>query len=91
MHINLLPYAVLWCVLAALVVVLVFYRKSVARHEDDCIHLEDATVAKQQVAVDRKLTSIDRWGMSVTALTVILGMLITAVYLYQGWNDVPKY
>ena len=90
MHINLFPYAVLWCVLAFVVVCLIFYRKSVASHEDDTIHL-DSAVSKQQVAIDHKLTSIDRWGKTLTVLAAVLGLLLAAIYLYQGWNAVPTY
>ncbi len=90
MHINLLPYATLWCVLALAIVFLIFWRKSVARQEDDIIHLEN-DVTRQQVAVDHKLGMIDRWGKSLTVVAVVFGLLIAAVYLYQGWTTVPSY
>lgn len=90
MHLNLLPYTVLWCVLALAVIFLIFWRKAVARHEDDTIHL-DSAISKQQVAIDHKLTVIDRWGKSLTILTLAFGLLIALVYLYQGWNAVPTY
>ena len=61
MNNNILPYAMLWGVLAIADVCRIVYRRSVAIHEDDSIHLE-GTVSTQQATVAHKLAVIDVWG-----------------------------
>jgi len=90
MNFNLLPYAVSWGVLAIVVVVLIIYRKSLTNREDDSIHLE-GTVAKDQVALDHKLASVDRWGKLLTIIAVVYGLALAGIYLYQVWTNVPTY
>ena len=90
MHFNLLPYAVLWCVLAFAIIFLICWRKAVASHEDDIIHL-DSALSRQQVAIDHKLNLIDRWGKSLTVVAAVYGLLIAGLYLYQAWTTLPSY
>jgi hypothetical protein len=86
MNINLLPLLVTWGVLAVSVLVLIVWRKSVARNEDDQLHVLNAAVATQQAEVAQKLEQIDKWGKIVTAVTVAYGLLIAGLYLYQVWT-----
>lgn len=90
MHLNLFPYSVLWCILAMVILCLIVYRKTIARQEDDSIHLESDVSAKQNI-VDHKLTAIDRWGQGLTVVAVVYGALIAGLYLYQAWTTVPSY
>ena len=90
MNINLLPYAAFWAVLAIAVISLIIYRKSASSHEDDSIHLA-GNMPTQQVLVAHKLASIDRWGKTITVVTVIYGVALAAIYMYQVWNNVPSY
>ena len=90
MKINLLPYAVLWGMLAIVVVCLVIYRKSVTNREDDSIHLEGG-IPSEQVTLAHRLESIDRWGKTLTAIAVVYGVALAALYMYQVWNNVPTY
>ena len=90
MHINLLPFAVFWGVLALVVLALIIYRRSVTANEDDSIHLEGGAPSAQ-VALDHRIGSIDRWGKTMTAVTVVYGVILAAIYLYQVWNTIPSY
>ena len=90
MRINLFPFAILWGILVLVVACLALYRKLVSRQEDDYIHL-DSAVAAHQAVVDRKLTSIDRWGKSLTVAAAVYGLLIGGAYLYQVWSSGPRY
>jgi hypothetical protein len=85
MNINFLPLLVSWGVLAVSVLVLLVWRKSVARNEDDQLHVLNAAVVTQQAEVAHKLDQIDKWGKIVTAVTVAYGVLIAGLYLYQVW------
>jgi len=90
MNINLLPYAVFWAVLAIVVLFLIVYRKSVSSREDDSIHLEGG-IASEQVTLGHRLAMIDSWGKTLTVVTVVYGVALAALYLYQVWNNVPTY
>jgi hypothetical protein len=90
MNINLLPYAIFWGVLAIAVVTLIIYRKSVTSHEDDSIHLEGGAPA-QQATLAHRVELIDRWGKTLTVVVAVYGLALAAIYLYQVWNNVPKY
>ena len=90
MSINLLPFAVFWGVLALVVVFMIFYRKSVASHEDDSIHLEGG-VPSEQITLAHRLETIDKWGKMLTAVVAIYGLVLAGIWLYQVWNAVPTY
>ena len=85
MNLDLRPFMVLWGVLAVAVLVLLAWRKSVAKNEDDSLHLSVGNAAHQQTTIAQKLDQIDKWGKTLTVITVIYGLLLAAVYLYQGW------
>ena len=89
MHSGLFALAILWGILVLFVVGLALYRKFVSRQEDDYIHL-DSGVAAKQALVDRKLSSIDRWGKSLTVAALIFGLIIGGLYLYQIWRVGPS-
>ena len=55
--------------------------KSVARNEDDSLHVLHGALAPQ-TAVAQKLDVIDKWGKILTVITVIFGLLIAAAYVY---------
>jgi hypothetical protein len=85
MNISFFPLIVSWCVLAAFVVVLIVWRKTVSRHEDDQLHVLNTAAVPQQAEVAHKLDVIDKWGKIVTAVTFAYGALIAGLYLYQTW------
>ena len=89
MNVNLMPYFVLWVALAAVVIFLIVWRKTVSSHEDETLHL-DAVAVSQQVNVAHKLDVIDKWGKILTAITVIFGLVLGAVYMYQSWVALSK-
>jgi len=79
------PFLVLWGVLAASVLVLIVWRKMVARNEDDMLHVLNTQGVPQQAVVAHKLEVIDRWGKSLTIVTVAFGVFIAAAFAYQTW------
>jgi len=75
------PFFILWAMLALGVLALFIWRKSVAGHEDDSLHVLHGPLAPQ-TAVAQKLDVIDKWGKILTVVTVVLGLLIAAAYVY---------
>ena len=81
------PFTILWVLLAAVVLGLIAYRKTVSNKEDETLHLGSGTegVPVQQAAIAHKLDVIDKWGKLLTVIAVVYGILLLAVYTYQTW------
>ena len=87
---NLILYVVAWALLALAVLGLALYRKLASLQEDDLIHLgpgQDKLIPRQ-VALSGKLDTVDRWGKALTITTLVTGLLLAAVYLYQALTSV---
>jgi len=84
MHIDFRPFFGLGIVLFLAVAVLAFYRKSVARGEDDQLHVFDGGGAGQP-ALAHKLDQIDKWGKLVTIVAVVYGVIVGAAFVYQSY------
>jgi uncharacterized membrane protein len=84
---NLTPAVVIWVILALATLGLALYRKLISAGEEDLIHLgpgEERHIP-EQVALEAKLDAIDRWGKILTVITVLVGLAMAAVYLYQAF------
>lgn len=90
MNISLLPFLYPWLVLALAVIGLMIWRKVVASHEDDQLHVLDGGGVGNQVAVAQKLDQIDKWGKILTVIAVIYGVLLGAAYAYQAWTQAAQ-
>jgi hypothetical protein len=84
-NLDLSPLFVVWGLLAIAVLVLLGMRKSTASHEDDSIHVLGGDLAPQQVALAHKLEVIDKWGKTLTVVTVAFGLLLAAFFVIQQW------
>jgi hypothetical protein len=78
---NYLPLLVVWSVLALVVLALFVWRQSIARNEDDSLHVMHGALAPQ-ASIAQKLDVIDKWGKILTVITVVSGLLIAAAYVY---------
>ena len=63
---------------------MIVWRKMVASHEDDSLHVLQQGSVAQQVTVAQKLEVIDKWGKILTIVTVVFGLILGAVYIYQN-------
>src|ERR1017187_4594107 len=79
---NLFPLLVVWVVLDLGVLALFLWRQAVARGEGDSLHVMHGAIATQQRSLAQKLEVIDKWGKIMTVITVVLGLLIAAAYVY---------
>jgi hypothetical protein len=79
-------FVIFWAILGLATLALALYRKFVAMREDDYLHLSagEERLIPQQVATFCKIGSIDRWGITMTIVTVVLGLALAALYLYQA-------
>ncbi len=78
---NLLPLLVVWSVLALGVLALFVWRQAVARNEDDSLHVMHGVITNQ-TSLAQKLDVLDKWGKIMTVVTVVVGLLIAAAYVY---------
>ena len=85
---SLIPFIVLWILVALTVLALLIWRKAVASKEDDQLHvLDGASVQKsaEQITVSQKLDLIDKWGKMMTIVAVVYGLILGVLYVYQSW------
>jgi len=77
---------IFWVILGVATLALALYRKFVSMREDDYLHLSagEERLIPQQVATFRRIGVIDKWGITMTIVTVILGLALAAMYLYQA-------
>ena len=79
-------FVIFWAILGTATLALALYRKFVSMREDDYLHLAAAEerLIPQQVSTFHKLGVIDMWGVSLTIVTVVLGLGMAAMYLYDA-------
>ena len=86
---NFLPLAIVWIVLALVVLALFLWRQAIARNEDDSLHVMHGTLTSQ-TSLSQKLDVIDKWGKILTVITVLMGLLIAAAYIYGQFVGRPS-
>ncbi|MGD0771655.1 MAG: hypothetical protein ABSC05_02420 [Candidatus Solibacter sp.] len=86
---NFLPLAIVWIVLALVVLALFLWRQAVARNEDDSLHVMHGTITSQ-TSLSQKLDVIDKWGKILTVITVVMGLLIAAAYIWEQFVGRPS-
>ena len=79
-------FVIFWAILGVATLALALYRKFVTMREDDYVHLSagEERLIPQQVATFKKIGAIDRWGITMTIVTVVLGLGLAAMYLYEA-------
>lgn len=84
---NLIPYIAIWAVLAIVITVLYVYRRSIAKQEDETLHVLEAEAAalSQQAVVAKKLEVVDRWGKILTVVEVLYSLALAGLYVYNSW------
>lgn len=85
MHINFTPYAVVWGLLALVVLLMAGYRKTISVKEDETLHLGSPTESTHQIEIAHKLDVIDKWGKLLTVVAAVYGLLLAVAYTYQTW------
>lgn len=82
-------WVVLWIVLGVCVALLALYRKMLASHEDDTVHVisGESNVVAQQATFAHKLEKIDFWGKTLTIVLIVYGLILGAWILYQLWEQ----
>ena len=84
---SLIPFVVVWAVLATAVLVLAIYRMRIAGRTDELLHVQEAeaSLVYQQAEVAKKLEVIDRWGKILTVVVAATGVILAVLFLYDSW------
>ena len=87
MNATFVPLLALWSALALVVIVLAIYRRMISSHEDDFLHVRDdaSSVVAEQGAVAHKLEVIDKWGKTLTVITLVIGAALGGYWVYLSW------
>jgi hypothetical protein len=75
-----------WIVLVTLVLLLALYRLMITRGDYTVLHVRrsELSLIPQQIIHDRRLNRVDLWGQLLTALALIVGLALAAIYLYTA-------
>jgi uncharacterized membrane protein len=89
---TLLPFLVIWAILAVILVVLYMYRRRIALKDDETLHVldADANMVAQQATVAKKLEVVDKWGKILTVLVVVYTLALAGFYIYTVWQESTK-
>jgi hypothetical protein len=84
-----IPLFAAWLAMACAVAGLAIYRRRIAIHEDDMLHVRDSEAARisEQVSTAERLDMIDRWGKVLTVIVAVYGLLLAVAYFYQIWIE----
>jgi hypothetical protein len=84
---SLIPFVVIWAVLATVVLVLAIQRMRIAGRSDELLHVQEAEdpLVYQQEEVAKKLEVVDRWGKILTIIVAATGLLLAVAFLYDSW------
>ncbi len=83
-----IAYVIGWVAFGLVVLGLAIYRKMIARHEEDWVHLaagEEHQVTEQR-EIAHRLAVIDRWGIGLTVVLAVYGLILLSVYLVKMWE-----
>ena len=92
---KVMPWMILWAVSTTGVLVLFIWRVMVSRRERAgifIVHGEEPDLEEQQ-KVTKSLDRIDRWGKSLTVVSVILLMVVGSMWALDVWRaayETPK-
>jgi hypothetical protein len=85
---NWTPYIAIWSFFAAIVLALAAYRKMLSTREDDSLHVSEGSsrLIPEQIANAQRIEVVEKWGKSLTAVVVVAGLVLAAIYFYGVWQ-----
>jgi hypothetical protein len=92
MHINFMPFLVVWIALALAVVYLFLRHRKITGQEDAHLDvLEAPAVAQQQAILEHQLAVVDKWGKTLTIIAAAYGLLLVVAFFYQSWYQLSNF
>ncbi len=84
---DLTSWIVLWVAATAIAVVLGYYRMTLGLHDEMGIRLGTANQAdfyRRQQSLQRKMTQVDRYGITFTVVSAILAVVVVLAWALQA-------
>jgi hypothetical protein len=83
-----LTFVLIFGVLLASVLVLATMRKIAGREEEQLLmHVGDPSIVEKKSSILQRVDTIEKWGKTMTAITVAYGLALLCWFLYQGWQQ----
>ena len=75
--------------LIAVVIALALYRYFIGKDQDFHIHMtaNEATEVGKQSTIATRLTWVDKWGKSLTVVTLVYFLALLVLILYKAWQQ----
>ena len=75
--------------LIAVVIALALYRFFIGKEQDFHIHMNPAETPEigKQSNIASRLTWIDKWGKSLTVVTLVYFLILLVLILYRSWQQ----
>ena len=88
---TVLPTGILVAIAAA-VVALMFYKRSLAAHEDDLLHIRSVPAGVPDPSgLASRLDAVDRWGKTLMVALIVYGIALLAYWSYYiSFVDVTR-
>jgi len=85
---NLMPFVIVWLILAAVLVVLLIYRASLSRREQETVHVlgTDPAEISHKMTVAQKLLVVERWLKIVAVILVVYSLVLLGLFLWDAWE-----
>jgi len=79
----------IWIALAAVAIATWILGMIASYREDDTVHLAagEENEIQRQVKNESRMKVIERWRMVLSLSTVVGGMFVLGIYIYQGLNQ----
>lgn len=78
----------IFCILLISVVVLAAMRKVAGRGEEEMLlHVGDPSIVEKKSSIVQRVDAIEKWGKTLTVITVVYGLILLACYLWVGWHQ----
>jgi len=77
-----------FCVLLISVLILAGMRKVIGRQEEELLlHVGDPALVEKKSYVVHRVDTIEKWGKTLTVITLVYGLIVLGYYLYLGWQQ----
>jgi len=84
----LLTLIIVFCVLVVSVLILGTMRKLIGRQEEELLlHVGDPDIVEKKSYLVHRVDLIEKWGKTLTVVTLAYGILVLVYYLWLGWQQ----
>lgn len=84
---SMIPHLVVLAILTLITIAIAIYRASISQKQDFHLHYEaaESSTVGQQVAVENRMHTIDKWGKGLTIVTFLYFLVVVGMLVYQQW------